>query len=264
MKVELDGKIQTVPLCTCGKCIVKRLRKEHFLSYPYNKGLKSSYKNDYPAHTLSKALNDPKFLHNKALGAPGFDKIYKEHIPTSLISTHKMDYKPFKVDYEEPVPQNAEVDKVPFFGNSTYRTYYNGWGSTLEDKIPQEKLPDIKIPLRGNSNYKESYPKFPIDNYMPQDTKIIPKSTLEFYGKINPETSYGNTFKPVDFNQPHYFNKDDKKNKQNSEKTSFVPAEFPASNFESCYNSSIGNYDRTNLCRLREFLKKRGKTCLEI
>jgi len=75
---------------------------------------------------------------------------------------------------------------VPFFGNSTYRTYYNGWGSTLEDKTPLEKLPDIKIPLRGNSNYKESYPKFPVDNYLPSNSQIIPKSSLTFFGKINP------------------------------------------------------------------------------
>jgi len=104
MKVEIDGKLQEVPKCTCGKCLVKRLRKEHFLSYPYNKGLKSIYKNDYPQHTLSKSLNDPKNLYNKAVGSPGFDGVFREHIPTSLLSTHKMDYKPFKVNFEPIEP----------------------------------------------------------------------------------------------------------------------------------------------------------------
>lgn len=265
MKAVIDGKEQTVPRCTCGKCIVRRLRKEHFLSYPYNKGLKSCYKNDYTPHPLSRSLNDPKLNYNKAKGS-GFDGVYKDHIPTSLLSTHKMDYKPFKVDYEEPQPQKHEIEKAPFFGNSTYRTYYNGWGSTLEDKLPLEKLPEIKIPLRGKSNYKESYPKWPTENYLPNNLQIIPKSNLEFFGKINPETTYGNNFQPVDFNQPHYFNKDDRKNKQNSEKTNFVPAEFPPSNFESTYANSTGAYpkDLDEICKLRQFLNRKGMKYLEI
>jgi len=264
MKVELDGKIQVVPPCTCGKCIVRRLRKDHFLSYPYNKNIKSIYKNDYPEYDLLNPLNDKANLYNKAKGAPGFDSVYKDHIPTSLLSTYKKDYLPFKVDFEPTIPQKVEIDKAPFFSNTTYNTYYNNWGSTLEDKIPLEKLPDIKVPLRGQSNYKESYPRFPVDNYLPNNTQIIPKSNLKFHGKINPDTTYGTSFQPVDFNQPHYFNKDGKGNKQNSEKTSFIPADYPASNFESSYNGTIGNYDKSNICKLREFLRKRGKTYLEI
>lgn len=265
MKVEIDGKIQQVPNCTCGKCIVKRIRKDHFLSYPYNKGLKSCYKGDYPNHNmLARSLNDPSTIYNKAKGSSGFDGVYKDNIPTLLMSTQKMDYKPFKINFEPVEPTNCEVEKAPFFGSSTYKTFYNNWGSTKEDKAPLEKLPEIKIPLRGSSNYKESYPKFPQENYIGTNCAIVPKSTLEFYGKLNPDTSYGNTFMPVDFKQPHYFNNDGKKNKKNSEKSSFVPAEFPPSNFESSYATSIGNYDRSSECKLKEFLKKKGKTCLEI
>ena len=263
MQVELNGKIQTVPLCTCGKCIVKRLRKEHFLSYPYNKGLCSVYSNDFGPNETAPLLNDPKYQYNKAKVC-SIDGTYKEHIPTSLMSTNKMDYKPFKVSTEEHKPNKQEVEKAPFFGKSTYNTHYTGWGSTLESKPTSTPLPEIHVPLKGDSNYKESYPRYPKSDYEKKDMKIIPKSNLEFFGKLNPETSYGNTYQPVDFKQPHYFNKDDRFNKANCEKTNFVPAEFPPSNFESSYKRSIGNFDKSNICKLREFLVKIGKTSLVI
>ena len=31
-----------LPFCTCGKCIVKRTRKDFFTSFPYNKNLSST------------------------------------------------------------------------------------------------------------------------------------------------------------------------------------------------------------------------------
>lgn len=263
MKVEIDGKLQTVPLCTCGKCLVKRLRKEHFLSYPYNKGICSQYINDYGPNSSAPFLNDKKNQYNKAKQC-NLNDTFKDHIPTSLLSTHKMDYKPFKVQPEEHKPQKHEIEKAPFMGNTTYKTFYNDWGSTLENKPPQEAIPEIHVPLKGKSNYKESYIKYPTEDYEKTNTQIIPKSNLEFFGKINPETTYGNTYKPVDFNQPHYFNKDDKFNKNNCEKTNFVNADFPPSNFESSYKRSIGNFDKSNICKLREFLLKRGRTCLEV
>lgn len=263
MKVNIDGKEETVPLCTCGKCLVRRLRKEHFLSYPYNRGLKSVYRNDFGPNKTSFELNDPTNSYIKAKIC-NLDGTYREHIPTSLLSEHKLNYKPFKVMQEEKIPTKHEIDKAPFLGNTTYRTHYNGWGSTLEGKPTLEKLPDIKVPLRGDSNYKESYIRYPKPEYEKKDTKIIPKSNLEFFGKLNPDTTYNTSYEPVNFNQPHYFSKDDKVNKANWEKTHFVPAEFPPSNFESSYKRSIGNFDKSNVCKLREFLIKRGKTCLEI
>lgn len=263
MKVEIDGKLETVPICTCGKCIVKRLRKEHFLSYPYNKGLCSIYSDDFKPNENSKQLNDPKHSYFKAKGC-NIDGTFRDHIPTSLMSTQKMDYKPFLVQPQELIPNKQDIEKAPFFGNTTYNTYFNNWGSTQDNKPQNEAFPEIKVPLRGDSNYKESYPRYPKTDYEKKDTKIVPKSTLEFFGKLNPETSYGNTFQPVDFKQPHYFNKDDKFNRANCEKTNFVPAEFPPSNFESSYKRSIGNFDKSNICKLREFLIKRGKTSLEI
>ena len=47
LEVTIDGKKTKVPPCTCGKCIVRRLRKNFFNSFPYGKDLNTTYKNDY-------------------------------------------------------------------------------------------------------------------------------------------------------------------------------------------------------------------------
>ena len=49
LDVSIDGKFQTIPKCTCGKCIVRRQRKNEDPSIPYNKDLQSVYTSDYPA-----------------------------------------------------------------------------------------------------------------------------------------------------------------------------------------------------------------------
>lgn len=267
MKAVINGKEEIVPLCTCGKCIVKRLRKDHFLSYPYNKNTKSIYNQDYPDQTqLSKVLNDPKHIYNKSKGC-NFDNNFRENVPTSLIPTYKNDYKPFKVEAKPNVPKKIEFkEEPPFFGDSSYNKDYPNWGSTLEDKAPLEKVPDIKVPLRGKSNYTESYPFHPTESYNPHDynKKIIPKSNLKFHGDLNPDTSYNNSFKPVDFNQPHYFNNDNKPKNNNFKTVDFLPDESCPNNFESTYNSTIGNYKDNEECKLRQYLRKRGMTCLVI
>ena len=35
LEVTIDGVKTKVPQCTCGKCIVRRLRKDFFTSFPY-------------------------------------------------------------------------------------------------------------------------------------------------------------------------------------------------------------------------------------
>ena len=47
LDVSINGKYQTVPKCTCGKCIVRRLRKDFFNPLPYGKNLNTTYKDDY-------------------------------------------------------------------------------------------------------------------------------------------------------------------------------------------------------------------------
>ena len=54
LDVSIDGKFQTVPKCTCGKCIVRRLRENLFTPFPYTKDLASTHKNDFDWKTNPK------------------------------------------------------------------------------------------------------------------------------------------------------------------------------------------------------------------
>ena len=46
---DLHGEVTSayVPNCTCGKCIVKRMRKDFFENFPYGKNLGSTYTTDF-------------------------------------------------------------------------------------------------------------------------------------------------------------------------------------------------------------------------
>ena len=65
---------------------------------------------------------------------------YKEHIPTSLISTTKMDYKQFKVKEKEVEPY-----KFPFIVKSTYKRQYPNWGLMVLKKIKFLKLMFLRV-----------------------------------------------------------------------------------------------------------------------
>jgi hypothetical protein len=126
MNVEIEGKIVTVPHCTCGKCIVKRLRKDFFTSFPYNKNLSSTYGCDF---TKRDPLLKSCDAYNRAKHS-AFERVYKEHLPTSLMSTMKYDFKPFKVTVEYIKPKDQKVESIPFFGKSSHNFFYPNWGST--------------------------------------------------------------------------------------------------------------------------------------
>lgn len=258
MNVELNGKTVTVPYCTCGKCIVKRMRKDFFSSFPYSKGLGSTYHKDFDWKTQSK---EPEF-YNRSKHS-GFEGAYKEHLPTSLVSTMKFDYRPFQVKLEDNLqPQEQQIESVPFFGRSSYNTNYPNWGSTAITDNKPVKLPEIKVPLRGKSNYKENYEQYDQKFYKQRDPTNFQRSTLEFFGKLNPDTTYGNSYKPVNFKLKHYFG-NDPCNKQVVEKSSLIPAAFPKSNFESNYSQSFVDF-KDNRCLLAEYLKKSGMKSLEV
>lgn len=247
-----------IPKCTCGKCIVKRLRKDFFTSFPYSKNLGSTYTGDFDWKTAQK---NPDF-YNRSKHS-GFEGVYREHLPTGLISTMKFDYKPFKVKMEEKQPEEHKILSVPFFGRTTYQTKYPNWGSSSVGSKGRMELPEIKVPLRGNSNYRENYTNYDPGFYKKRDPTNFQRSTLEFYGKLNPDTTFNTSYKPIDFNQPHYFNRERMTKTIVEGKSSFVPADFPPSNFESLYSQSYVDY-MDKKCHLAEYLKKRGLKYLEI
>jgi hypothetical protein len=257
MNTELNGKTVTVPFCTCGKCIVKRMRKDFFSSFPYSKNLGSTYVKDFDWKTQEKG---PEF-YNRSKHS-GFEGTYKEHLPTSLVSTMKFDYRPFQVKMEEEKPQEQLIESVPFFGRSTYSTNYPNWGSTHIGDNKGIKLPEIKVPLRGKSNYKENYGMYDPKFYKQRDPTNFQRNTLEFFGKLNPDTIYGTSYKPVNFKLKHYFGNETCK-KHDIEKSSMIPADFPKSNFESNYSQSFVDF-KDNKCQLAEYLKKSGIKWLEV
>jgi hypothetical protein len=254
MNVEIDGKRVTVPICTCGKCIVKRMRKNFFTSFPYNPNLSSVYGTDYPPKSAPKNGD----MYNRAKHT-GFEGVHKEHLPTSLMSTMKSDFKPFKVQLEEDKPTEQNVESVPFYGRSSYETHYPNWGSTLIGKEKPVPQPDIKVPLRGNSNYKENYTKYDPNFYKKRDPTNFAKDTLQFFGDVHPETTYGTSFQPVDRNQPHYFPKESFK-KTDIEKSNLIPTDFPTP--DTLYQSDYKPFG--NKCKLAEYLNKKGMKSLEI
>ena len=58
----------------------------------------STYIDDYDWKAI--VPDDPKSVYNRSKHN-SFEGAYHEHIPTSLISTAKMSFKPFKVKEEE-------------------------------------------------------------------------------------------------------------------------------------------------------------------
>ena len=149
--VTINGKLQTVPKCTCGKCIVRRLRGNNFPSFPYNKNMCSTYIDDYDWKTNPK--EDPNSIYNRSKHN-SFEGAYKEHIPTSLISTAKMSFKPFKVREEEKQKPKEKDLEVPLIGRSTYTRHYPSWGDITPNDTTLRPREEINVPLRGIPNYK--------------------------------------------------------------------------------------------------------------
>ncbi len=250
-------ELENVPFCSCGKCIVKRLRKSHNTNFPYNKSISSTYGTDFDAKPMGGSPN----FYNRSKHS-GFEGSYREHLPTGLMSTMKFDFKPFRVKIEDKPQEEVKIVSVPFNGRSSYQTAYPNWGALSANKEAGSELPEIKVPFRGNSNYAENYLKHSAEFYKKREmTKNHP--TLGFYGKFMAESSNNSSYKPIDFNQPHYFNKERITKTKVEGKSSLVPAEFPKSNFESLYGSSYIDY-RDKRCQLAEYLKTKGLKSLEI
>ena len=175
LDVSINGKFQTVPKCTCGKCIVRRLRENFFPPFPYAKDLSSIYKTDYDWKTIPKEVDDYNVAkHNSFEGA------LKEHIPTSLISTAKMSYKPFKVKEDKKKKIEDEPYKIPFIGKTTYDRHYPDWGIGDDTGDTVQPPKEIYVPLRGVPNYRESYPRYDVKHYGTGDPLNFCKPTLKF------------------------------------------------------------------------------------
>jgi len=257
LEVTINGQKTFVPPCTCGKCIVRRLRKDFFNGFPYNKDMASTYKDDYPWKT-----NDPENpddVYNRAKHS-NFDGQYKENIPTSLMSTMKMDYRPFKVKSTDPKKKEVDDFKIPFMGKSVYKKEYPNWGAmTPVPDSPDDAIPDIQVPLRGISNYNENYVKHPDEYYKKGDPLNFSKPTLKFDGDLDPRTTYNEAYKPVD----NTFRDDNPFNAAKGENTALMSADNAPGAFDTTYKRDYKKYG-SGMCELRKYLNARNMRYLVI
>ena len=139
--------------------------------------MSSTYVDDYDWKT--NVPDDPNSVYNRSKHN-SFEGAYREHIPTSLISTAKMSFKPFKVKEEEKQKPKEKDLEVPFIGKSTYNRHYPSWGKLTPNDNTLAPREEINVPLRGVPNYKESYPRYDDKYYNNGEPLNFCKSTLKF------------------------------------------------------------------------------------
>lgn len=254
LDVTIDGKHQLVPRCTCGKCIVRRLRKDFFASIPYGDNLGTTYKDDYD--WKEKGPEGPYYNRSKH---NSFEGAYREPLPTSLLSTMKKDFKPFKVKEEIQRPDEEVPYKIPFQGRSTYKRQYPDWGAMAPvPDTEDDKIPEIVVPLRGESNYKESYPFHDPNNYLRGEHPDVAKPTLKFNGELDPRTTYKEHYKPI-----KGFPEEPLINTAKGENPAMIPAPNAPGILGTTYRKDYIKYEDM-MCLLRKWLNARGMRYLVI
>ena len=248
LDVEIDGVRTRVPQCTCGKCIVRRQKKLEDPSIPYNKDLSSIYTSDYPPKN---PIKDKGFLNRAKL--TGFQNSYKETLPGGLTSTMKGDYVPYDVNLSDPKKNTYDIYSGPFTGPTTNEVNYLNWGSSGAPKIKASTYPEIKIPLRGDSNYNENYIKHPTENYKMREP-FRPIDSQKPHGKLADDTTYNTDYIPRESDHEKF------KPLQNN---NFISAENPPDNFDTTYRINYIDYD-DKMCRLRKYLNARGMRYLVV
>lgn len=252
----IKEKCLQVPYCTCGKCIVKREKKDHFHSLPYSSNLSSIYQNDF-------SWKDPNNFKTDYLKAIHSDQenSFKKNINNCLISTAKLSYRPFKVNDNHINKKINNIESTPFYGSTTNENTYLNFGSSRVPKIVNNDDKDFKVAFRGKSSYCD-YIFHPKEDYLRLNKCITYKPTLKFVGKLSNDTENKDNFKQVDFNQPAYFGRD-KTRRDELNKNQMMPCPFPKSNFESVMKTSFDDHSKYK-CKLREYLINKGITSLEI
>lgn len=247
MNITLNNKNIIVPLCTCGKCIIKRnYDLNSTLKYPFPKNLSTTYQTDYKPKQLKNSCDYFNRSKNNNL-----DKCYKEHLPSLLMSTMKFDYKPFKVKYDPTRVEKKPIESIPFYGRSSYRVSYPGWEPPSKSRDRPSKLPFIKVPFRGNSNYLENYKEYDPESLKNKYPIMKPFDNLDFKGKMRNVSLVMDSYKNPD--GTFYA---EKAKKADKEKSCLIPADYPKD-----YASTYMNFFKDNLdkeCELAQFLKKSG------
>lgn len=258
LEVTINGVKEQVPQCTCGKCIVRRLRKPFWTDLPYTKDLGSTYNKDYP---WKRPLKTKPPFYNRAVHT-GYENSFKPSLPNGHISEMKSKYRPYSVDPNDYKKESKSTPcySSPFIAGTTYDNFFPDWGSIAGEKPKPIPYSLLQIPLRGNSNYGENYIKHPDKFYKQRDPALFTAPTLKFFGDIKPETSYDTTYKPINLNQPLYFPKENDKNPYFTSNAFYHPTVPPD---ESTYKAHYKEYE-DGMCKLRIYLNARGMKHLVI
>jgi len=256
MNLEINGEKVTVPLCSCGKCLIRRQRNPQHNLYSYSKNIASTYLNDY---NQKGKTSSPKYLNRSKRNC--FEGSYRENLPAGFMSTMKFDFKPFKVKLEGSKAENRLLNSIPFLGRSSYNTFFPSYGSASNGNILKAKLPRIAVPLRGNSNYLENYKKYESEIYKNRDPTLLQTSSLNFKGFMSPETTLSENFQRIDLKQSHYFSSE-KPRKFEKERTKIIPANYPnGDDIKSTYDKFFSTSKQN--CELAIYLTKKGLTAFE-
>ena len=165
----------------------------------------------------------------------------------------KGDYVPYDVKPEKPKQTSYDLYSGPFTGPTTNQVNYLNWGSSAASKIKQSSFPEIKIPLRGNSDYNDNYIEYPKENYKKREPFKVTDNQKP-HGKLADDTTYNTDFVPHEINNERF------KPLMNS---NFINSENPPDNFYTTYKINYINYD-DKMCRLRKYLNARGMRYLVI
>ena len=250
LEVTIDGVKTKVPPCTCGKCIVRRLRKDFFESLPYSKDLGSTYTKDYP---WKNPYKNPIY-YNRSMHT-GFENSYKPAILGGHISEMRDKYRPYKTDPTAFKKVGHQVTSKPFIGNTTYDIEFPDWGSINTSKNKEVPYPAVVVPLRGESDYHRNYIKYPDKYYKPREPYNFNHSNMRFYGNLKPDTTYRTSYVPKEI--PPKESTDNPFLKSNA----FVSADAPPEN--TTYHDHYVEYDHS-MCELRKYLNARGMPYLVI
>ena len=252
LEVVIDGVKTKVPQCTCGKCIVRRLRENNWDTFPYNKNLATTYTTDYPWKT---PIKDPGY-YNRSMHN-GFEDQYKEHLPNGMTSEMKAKYIPFEIEKDNGNKEPIKIYSTPFIGTTTNEIEYPNWGAITSEPTDEVKFPDIQIPFRGSSNYADNYKKYPDQYYQMREPLKFAKDNLKFAGELNPNTTYNTEYTPKQMVD----NNADKN--PNLTSYAFVPCENAPDNFDTTYRTHYVPYE-DGMCKLRKYLNARGMRYLVI
>ncbi|MCQ2817871.1 MAG: hypothetical protein MJ252_11455 [archaeon] len=255
IEVTIDGIKTKVPQCTCGKCIVRRLRKDFFENLPYSKDMGSTYTKDYP---WKNPYKNPIYYNRSQ--HTGWENSYKPAILGGHISEMKDKFRPYETDPSAFKKVGHSVTSKPFIGNTTYDLEFPNWGSIASSKTNEIPYPAVEVPLRGESDYHRNYIKYPDKYYKMRDPYNFNHSNMRFYGDIKPDTTYRTSYKPIDLNQPNYFPKERDEN-PNLKSNAFLNPNAPPEN--TTYKEHYVPYDHS-MCELRKYLNARGMPYLVI